>query len=143
MLAKSEWGTMTMRRFAILLLAGLPGAALGQGAEPPWQPIDFVTDEGFDFALDPASIAREGPRVTVRTRMQRREPSASGLFRTIVRWRYDCVGRTADMLGYEVQAADGEILETTVIDEDEREIEAVAPDTAHAAILRAVCLPES
>ena len=129
-----------MRRLVLLTLA-LPAVALAQPAAEPapaWEPVPIENDEGTSFAIDRASVAREGTRVTLLTRMQRREPSPSGLYRTITRWRYDCAARTAEVLRYEVFGLRGDVLEAMDLSAGS-EVEPVQPETAHDFIMRAVC----
>lgn len=125
-----------MRR-TVLPMFALPAALLAQPA-PEWEPLAFTSDEGLSFAIDRASIEREGPKVTLRTQMQRREPSPSGLYRATGRWRYDCSARTAELLEYDVFDARGENLETMIVAEG-TDVERVQPETAHDFILRAIC----
>ena len=125
-----------MRRTILPLLA-LPAASLAEPA-PEWEPLAFPGDEGLSFAIDRASIAREQSKVTLRTRMQRREPSPSGLYRVTGRWRYDCSARTAELLEYDVFDVRGESLETMIFPQGS-EVEPVQPETAHDFILRAIC----
>ena len=124
-------------RLIVLPMLALPAALLAQPA-PEWEPLAFTSDDGLSFAIDRASIEREGSKLTLHTRMQRRDPSPSGLYRVTGRWRYDCSARTAELLGYDVFDVRGESLETMIFPQG-TEVEAVQPETAHDFILRAIC----
>lgn len=126
-----------MRRSIVLLALLLPSLARAEPAEAPWEPLDFEAEDGSRFALQRGSIVREGEQVTLRTSLQLREPSPSGLYRSTGRWRYDCAARTVELLDYVVYGQSGDTLEAFVVPEPE--VEPVQPGTAHDFFLRAIC----
>jgi hypothetical protein len=118
---------------AILISAG----ATGQAPDATW--IQVSRHAGGPIFIDPASVRRDGNYATVVSRTDLEQALDDGTRTLVVRYRYDCVNRTSDLLYLEQLAGDGRVLLRTEIAPQEREIEAIPADSPNAAILARVC----
>ena len=119
---------------ATLLIA----AALAQAA-PAWRTI-HEADSAL-YALDPASLTREGDRVRARMRASRAEPMADGISSVVAEVELDCRARTATLLGRTAFGADGRLLAALEVPAEQRRAEPLRANAEDEALHRSLCAP--
>src|SRR5207253_4219592 len=89
-----------------ILTAAMLAQSLPAPAGAQWENVGAPRD-GVTFALDPASIARTGDRVTFRMRTTRDQPDGDGVAVAVMGFTMDCRARTATMNAIDFYKADG------------------------------------
>lgn len=116
-----------------LLLQSMPAPAAAQ-----WEQVGAPRG-GIAFAVDPASIARTGDRVTFRMRTTRDEPDEQGVKVAVIGYEMDCRARTAAMTAIDLYRADGSFdhaIPSASFDDDPQP---VSNDPVQQAIMARVC----
>ena len=92
---------MSISFLAALLIQSLPAPGAAQW-EPFGPPRADVANQ-----VDPASITRNGDRVSLRVRMVRPAPAPDGMSSAVAAFILDCRARTAQLDGLDFYKADG------------------------------------
>lgn len=116
---------------AALALAAAPAAA------QTWWLIDHG-DAGSVFA-DTARLSADGQSRTIWVLQILATPNEEGAKSILAHWRYDCARATQSLHAFAALDADDEELIGGTIAEEEREIEAVAPETIASSALDFAC----
>jgi hypothetical protein len=119
----------------------IAATALAMAATPAfaanWAYVTTDRDNSVSY-YDSDTIQRSGNQVTFWEKVDRSRDKTVKERQKLVRYRYDCAGRTATLLELIVYYPDGEI-ETLTLKAYEQEVRAIAPGTTGEMILQAVC----
>ena len=117
---------------AALLFQSLPAPGSAQ-----WEAVGTPSG-GVSFALDPASIARTGDRVTFR--MKATHPAdEQGVSDAVMAFTMDCRARTATMNAIDFYKADGSFARSLPQAEFDDDPQPVSHDGPQHAIMTRVC----
>ena len=117
------------------ILAILLSAAV-QPAED-WQEVT-QNDRG-NVSADVASKQRAGDIVTLLTRTVFAEPLADGTASVTVRMRYDCRRNRSETLAVTMVGADGAVILSQDVPDDQRQMEPIVADSPDAALATFAC----
>ena len=92
---------MSIFTLAVLLAQSLPAPGAAQ-----WEPFG-PPQPGMTNQVDPASIVRNGDRVSLRTRTVRAAPAPDGMNSAVAAFTIDCRAHTAQLDGLDLYKADG------------------------------------
>jgi hypothetical protein len=84
-------------------------------------------------------MRREGNQVSATSEARFKKPVEDGTFRHRARWRYDCTGRTAELLSYKLVRIDGSVIDEGEVAAANRERQPLVNDTPNLAIFEQVC----
>jgi len=121
----------------LLIAAALAQAAPTAEPAPAWRTIHTV--EGAAYALDPASVRREGDKVQARLRASAARPLADGTSAVVAEIELDCAARTATLIRRAAFGADGRLLAALDVPAGERRARLLGGEAADAAIERSLC----
>ena len=124
---------MSLTLLTALLVQSMPAPGAAQ-----WQDVGTPRG-GIAFAVDPASIARSGDRVTFRMRTTRDEPDEQGIKTAVIGYEMNCRARTAAMTAIDLYKADGgfdHAIPGASFDDDPQP---VSNDPVQQAIMTRVC----
>lgn len=123
---------------AMLLGANVAvAAASAQAPEGDW--VEVHQHERGPVSMDRSSILTEGSIVTVRSRTVLNEVRPDGARTFVVRYRYDCSARTADLLAFATLASDGRILQEEELAPDQRRVDSIGAGSPNETIANQVC----
>ena len=115
-------------------------AALFQSLPAPgtaqWEPLGTPRD-GVANAIDPASIARTGDRVSIRMRAVRAAADPDGNTTAVIGFTIDCRARTATLEGVDLYKADGSFGRSIAGDDTQP----VGNDPDQRALFERACRP--
>jgi hypothetical protein len=126
---------MSLTLLTALLLQSMPAPGNVQ-----WENVGTPRD-GIAFAVDPASIARTGDRVTFRMRSLRDNPDEQGIKIAVIGYEMNCRARTAAMTAIDLYKADGgfdHAIPGASFDDDPQP---VSNDPVQVAVMTRVCQP--
>jgi hypothetical protein len=118
---------------AALLVQSMPAPGAAQ-----WEDVGAPRG-GTAFAVDPASIARTGDRVSFRMRTTRDEADEQGIKVAVIGYEMDCRARTAMMEAIDLYKTDGSFdhsIPSASFDDDPQP---VSNDPVQQAIMTRVC----
>ena len=121
-----------------ILTAAMLAQSLPAPAGAQWENVGAPRD-GVTFALDPASIARTGDRVTFRMRTTRDQPDGDGVAVAVMGFTMDCRARTATMNAIDFYKADGSFARSLPSASFDDDPQPVTGDSAQQAVLTRVC----
>ena len=124
---------MSLALLAAMLVQSMPAPANVQ-----WETVGTPRG-GIAFAVDPASIARTGDRVTFRMRSLRDTPDEQGIKIAVIGYEMNCRARTAAMTAIDLYKADGSFdhaIPSTSFDDDPQP---VSNDPVQVAVMTRVC----
>lgn len=117
------------------IVAILLGAAV-QPAED-WQEVS-QSDRGT-VSADIASKQRAGDIVTLRSRTSFAEPLADGTSSVMVTMRYDCRRNRSETMAVTMVGADGAVILSQDVPDDQRQMEPIVADSPDAALAAFAC----
>lgn len=120
---------------AAMLMQSLPAPGSAQ-----WETVGTPSG-GITFALDPASVARSGDRVTFRMRTTREQADEQGVTVAVIGYTMDCRAHTAAMNAIDLYKADGSFAHSIPAAEFDDDPQPVTADSAQQTILTRVCQP--
>jgi hypothetical protein len=123
--------------FIMLGVTGSAGAAASMQGAGDWVEV-FSRQRGV-VLIDRNSIRRGGDQVIATSEARFRQPEEDGTFRHRTRWSYDCRGRSAVLLSYRMERADGSIIEQGEVAPNNRERQQISEDTPNHAIIGYLC----
>ncbi len=112
--------------------------AAAQPAED-WQEVT-QNDRGT-VSADVASKQRAGDIVTLQTRTMFAEALADGTASVTVRMRYDCRRNLSETLAVTMVGADGAVILSQDVPDDQRQMEPIVADSPDAALAGFACRP--
>ena len=124
---------MSLAFLAALLVQSMPAPGTVQ-----WETVGAPRG-GIAFAVDPASIARTGDRVTFRMRSLRDTPDEQGIKTAVIGYEMNCRARTAAMTAIDLYRADGSFdhaIPGASFDDDPQP---VSNDPVQVAVMTRVC----
>lgn len=121
-----------------LLTAALLAQSLPAPGSAQWENVGSP-NAGISFALDPASIARTGDRVTFRMRTTREPADEEGVNVAIMASTMDCRARTATMNAIDLYKADGSFARSVPQSSFDDDPQPVINGSPQQAILTRVC----
>ena len=124
---------MSLSLLAALLLQSMPAPDSAQ-----WETVGTPRG-GIAFAVDPASIARTGDRVTFRMRSLRDAPDEQGIRTAVIGYEMDCRNRTAAMTAIDLYKADGSFDHAIPAASFDDDPQPVSNDPQQAAVMARVC----
>ena len=125
-----------------MMIAILSAALLAQSMPAPggahWEEVGTPRG-GIAFALDPASIARTGDRVTFRMRTTRDQADEQGVTVAVIGYTMDCRAHTATMNAIDLYKADGNFAHAIPAAEFDDDPQPVSNDGPQHDIMTRVC----
>ena len=118
------------------LIAALFLVTAAQPAED-WQEVT-QNDRGT-VSADVASKQRAGDLVTLQTRTVFAEALADGTSSVTVRMRYDCRRNRSETLAVTMVGADGAVILSQEVPDDQRQMEPIVADSPDAALAAFAC----
>ena len=107
---------------------------------PRWQVV--VRSPQADFAIDPATIQRQGTRVRAAVRQRYRNPPPGAPTAGVTRRLYDCRANTARSEAADLYDARGHFLGTLQSRADQLRDEPIRPGSPNARLRTWLCTPE-
>jgi opacity protein-like surface antigen len=124
---------------AAIMLSSAAAAAQAPAPAQRFNWVEVVRHGSGPVFIDPSTVSREGNFVTVMSRSDFDEVQEDGTKSFVVRYRYDCVNRTSDLVYLEARDGNGAIMVSGDIEAADREVEPVPANSPNAAILARVC----
>ena len=119
------------------LLLALAMQLLPAPTLPRWQVV--VRNPQADFAIDPASIQRQGTRVRAAVRQRYRNPPPGAPAAGVTRRLYDCRANTARSEAADLYDARGRFLGTLQSRADQLRDEPIRPGSPNAQLRNSLC----
>jgi hypothetical protein len=119
-----------------LLAAAFAAQALPAPGAVQWEEV--AQDSGGRYAIEPASIARDGDKVRFVVRATGAQANADGTSMAVIRYVMDCRRRTWGMSVADFYRGDT-FANSREADEDEVEMRPIAADSGEERMLRRAC----